>query len=146
MMVSCEFSAVSTGSASPYHPTTYRSLQKGCKIAYADSPQSPLGTSRGLSSAFLAFQAGVEQRAVFEHGAGDVEKTVADGPESAGMGTAAGFQSKILGFTFLIAPPRGVRQVVNGVPQSWIAGEPAGDGAAFARLAGDRGHTALEKA
>jgi hypothetical protein len=76
----------------------------------------------------------------------DVEKTVADGPESAGMGTAAGFQSKILGFTFLIAPPRGVRQVVNGVPQSWIAGEPAGDGAAFARLAGDRGHTALEKA
>ena len=42
------------------------------------------------------------------------------------MGTAMGFQSKILGFTFLIAPPRGVRQVVNGVPissdqvKSWI--------------------------
>ena len=51
------------------------------------------------------------------------------------MGTAAGFQSKILGFTFLT--PRGVRQVVNGVPQSWIAGEPSGDGAAFARSPGD---------
>ena len=41
------------------------------------------------------------------------------------MGTAAGFQSKILGFTFL-STPRGVRQVVNGVPissdqvKSWI--------------------------
>ena len=37
------------------------------------------------------------------------------------MGTAAGFQSKILGFTFLT--PRGVRQVVNGVPISSDEGE-----------------------
>src|SRR4249920_813509 len=133
MMVSWEFSAVSTGGASPYHTTAYRSLQKGCKIVYADSPQSPLGTSRGLSSAFLALEAGVEQRAVFEHGAGDVEETVADGAESAGMAAAAGFQSKILGFALLVAAPGGVRQVVNGVPQPWIAGEPSGDGAAFAR-------------
>ena len=58
------------------------------------------------------------------------------------MGTAAGFQSKILGFTFLT--PRGVRQVVNGVPQSWIAGEPSGDGAAFARSPGDGGHAAQD--
>ena len=101
-----------------------------------------LWTSHGLSSAFLAFQAGVEQRAVFEHGAGDIEKTVADGAQSTGMAAAAGFQSKILGFALLIAPPGGVRQVVNGVPQSWIAGEPSGDGAAFARSPGDGGHAA----
>ena len=60
---------------------------------------------------------------VFEHGAGDIEKTVADGAQCTGMGTAASFQSDILGFALLIAPPRGVRQVVNGIPQSWIAGE-----------------------
>src|SRR5271165_2538325 len=86
-------------------------------------------TSHGLSSAFLGFQAGVEQRVVFEHGAGDIEKTVADGAQCTGMGTAASFQSDILGFALLIAPPRGVRQVVNGVPQSWIAGEPSSNGA-----------------
>ena len=90
------------------------------------------GTSHGLSSAFLAFQAGIEQRAVFEHGAGDVEKTVADGAQSTGVAATAGLQSKVLGFARLIAPPGGVSQVVNGVPQSWIAGEPSGDGAAFA--------------
>ena len=84
----------------------------------------------------MALEAGVEQRAVFEHGAGDVEETVADGAESAGMAAAASFQSKILGFAFLIAPPGGVRQVVNGVPQSWIAGEPSGDGTAFCLIAG----------
>ena len=89
-------------------------------------------TSHGLSSAFLAFQAGIEQRAVFEHGAGDVEKTVADGAQSTGMAATAGFQSKILGFALLIASSGGVSQVVNGIPQSWIAGEFSGDGAAFA--------------
>lgn len=41
--------------------------------------KSPLWTSHGLSSGFLALEAGVEQRAVFEHGAGDVEETVANG-------------------------------------------------------------------
>ena len=59
-----------------------------------------IGTSHGLSSAFLAFQAGIEQRAVFEHGADDVEKTVADGAQSAGMAATAGLQSKMLGFLF----------------------------------------------
>ena len=52
MMVSWEFSAVGTGSASPYHPTTYRSLQKGCKIAYADLPQSPLKFPRIIKRIF----------------------------------------------------------------------------------------------
>ncbi len=99
-------------------------------------------TSHGLSSAFLGFQAGVEQRLVFEHSAGDIEKTVADGAQCTGMGTAAGFQSEILGFALLIASSGGISQVVNGIPQSWIAGEPSGDGAAFARSPGDGGHAA----
>ncbi len=99
-----------------------------------------LWTSHRLSSAILAFETGIEQRAVFEHVAGDVEQTVADGAESEGMAAAAGFQSKILGFAFLVAPPGGVRQVVNGVPQPWIAGEPSGDGAAFSRAPGDGGN------
>ena len=72
-------------------------------------PPGQLWTSHRLSSAFLALEAGVEQRAVFEHGAGDVEETVADGAESAGMAAAAGFQSKILGFALLVAAPGGVR-------------------------------------
>ena len=42
----------------------------------------------------------------------------------------------------LIASSGGVSQVVNGIPQSWIAGEPSGDGAAFARSPGDGGHAA----
>ena len=100
------------------------------------------GTSHGLSSAFSAFQAGIEQRAVFEHGAGDVEKTVADGAQSTGMAATAGLQSKILGFALLIASSGGVGQVVNCIPQSWIAGESSGDGAAFARSPGDGGHAA----
>ena len=100
------------------------------------------GTSHGLSSAFLAFQAGIEQRAVFEHGAGDVEKTVADGAQSASMAATAGFQSKIFGFALLIASSGSVSQVVNRIPQSWIAGKPSGDSAAFARSPGDGGHAA----
>jgi len=79
---------------------------------------------------------------VFEHGAGDIEKTVADGAQCTGMGTAASFQSDILGFALLIASSGGVSQVVNGIPQSWIAGESSGDGAAFARSPGDGGHAA----
>jgi len=77
----------------------------------------------------LALEAGIKQRAVFEHGAGDVEKTVADGAERAGMPATASFQSKIFGFARLIAPPGGVRQIVNRIPQSWIAGEPSGEAA-----------------
>ncbi len=92
-----------------------------------------LWTSHRLSSAFLAFEAGVEQRAIFEHGACDTEQTVTDGAESAGMAATAGFQGKIFGFALLVAAPGGVRQVGNGVPQSWIAGEPSGDGSAFSR-------------
>ena len=103
---------------------------------------SPQRTSHGLSSAFLAFQAGIEQRAFFEHGAGDVEKPVADGAQSAGMAATAGLQSKVLGFARLIAPPGGVSQVVNRIPKSWIAGEPSGDGEAFARSVGNRSHAA----
>ena len=78
--------------------------------------KGPLGTSHGLSSAFLAFQAGIEQRAAFEHGAGDVEKTVADGAQSTGMASTAGLQSKIFCFALLIASSGSVSQVVNGVP------------------------------
>jgi len=92
----------------------------------------------------LGFQARVEQRVVFEHGAGDIEKTIADGAQCTGMGTATGFQSNILGFTLLIAPPRRVRQVVNGVPQFWIAGEPSSNGAAFARSPGDGRYAAQD--
>ena len=103
------------------------------KVVLGKNPWQPHWTSHRLSSAFLALEAGVEQRAVFEHGAGDVEETVADGAESAGMAAAAGFQSKILGFALLIAPPGSVSQLVNRIPQSWIAGEPSGDGAAFTR-------------
>ena len=114
----------------------------GIVIEYAGASGEPQWTSHGLSSAFLGFQGGVEQRVVFEHGAGDIEKTVADGAQCTGMGTAAGFQSNILGFALLIAPPRGVRQVVNGVPQSWIAGEPSSNGAALARSPGDGRHAA----
>ena len=58
----------------------------------------------------------VEGGAGFEHGAGDVEKTVADGAQSTGMAATAGLQSKILGFALLIAPPGSVSQVVNRVP------------------------------
>ncbi len=79
-----------------------------------------------------SFEGGVERRAFFEHGAGDVEQTVTNGAQSAGMAAAAGFQGKILGFALPVAPPGGVRQIVNGVAQPWIAGEPSGDGAAFA--------------
>jgi len=64
----------------------------------------------------LAFEAGVKQRSIFEHGAGDVEETVTDSAESAGMAATAGFQSKILGFALLIGPSRGIRQVVYGIP------------------------------
>jgi len=60
---------------------------------------------------------------VFEHGAGDVEEPVTYGAESAGMAATASFQNKIFGFALLVASPGGVRQVVNGVPQPWIAGE-----------------------
>ena len=91
-----------------------------------------LGTSHGLSSAFLASQAGIERRSLFEHGAGDVEKTVADSAQCTGMAATASLQSKILSFALLITPPGGVSQVVYGIPQSWIAGEPSVDGAAFA--------------
>src|SRR5215470_2489528 len=99
-------------------------------------------TSHGLSSAILAFQAGIEQRAVFKHGAGDVEETVANGAQSPGMATTTGFQSEILRFALFIAPPGGVSQVMDRIAQSWIAGEPSGNGAAFARSPGDRGHPA----
>jgi hypothetical protein len=75
-----------------------------------------MGTSHHLSSRFLAFQEGIEQLAVFEHGAGDVEKTVADGAQSTGMAATAGLQSKILGFALLIASSGGVSQVVNRIP------------------------------
>ena len=60
---------------------------------------------------------------VFEHGAGDVEEPVTYGAESAGMAATASFQNKIFGFALLVASPGGVRQVVNGVPQPWIAGD-----------------------
>ena len=49
--------------------------------------RSGLGTSHHLTSRFLAFEAGVKQRSIFEHGAGDVEETVTDSAESAGMTT-----------------------------------------------------------
>jgi hypothetical protein len=81
-------------------------------------------------------------RSIFEHSAGDVEETVTDSAESAGMAATAGFQSKILGFALLVGPPRGIRQVVYGIPQPWIAGKPPGDGPAFARPPGNRGHAA----
>jgi hypothetical protein len=81
----------------------------------------------------LALQAGIEQHAVFEHGASNVEKPVADSAQCTGMAATAAFQGKILRFALLIAPPGSVSQVVDRIPQSWIAGEPSGDGAAFAR-------------
>ena len=64
----------------------------------------------------LAFEAGVKQRSIFEHSAGDVEETVTDSAESAGMAATAGFQSKILGFALLVGSSRGIRQVVYGIP------------------------------
>jgi hypothetical protein len=90
----------------------------------------------------LAFQAGVKQSLIFEHGAGDAEKTVADSAQCMGMAATAGLQSKILRFALLIAAPGSVSQVVNRIPQSWIAGEPQGDGAAFARSLGNGSHAA----
>jgi hypothetical protein len=80
----------------------------------------------------LAVQAGIGQRAVFKHGAGDVEETVADCAQSTGMATAAGFQSKILRFALFIASSGGISQVMDRIAQSWITGEPSGNGAAFA--------------
>ena len=85
----------------------------------------------------MCFEAWVERRAVLEHGACDVKQMVADGAERAGMAAAAGFQSKVFGFALRIAAPGGIRQVVNGVPQSWVAGKPSGDDAAFARALRD---------
>ena len=82
-----------------------------------------LGTPHRLASEFLALEGGIKRRA-----------------ERAGMAATAGFQSKIFGFARLVAPPGGVRQIVNRIPQSWIAGEPSGDGAAFARSPGDWRH------
>ena len=64
----------------------------------------------------LAFEAAVKQRSIFEHGAGDVEETVTDSAESAGMAATAGFQSKIFCFALLVGPSRGIRQVVYGIP------------------------------
>ncbi len=58
------------------------------------------------------------------------------------MAATAGFQGKIFGFALLVAAPGSVRQIVNGVPQPWIAGEPSGDGAAFSRAPGDGGNKA----
>jgi hypothetical protein len=73
------------------------------------------GTFHHSSSRFLAFEAGVKRRSIFEHSAGDVEDTVTDSAESVGMAGTAGFQSKIFGFALLIGPSR-IRQVVCGIP------------------------------
>jgi hypothetical protein len=100
------------------------------------------GTSHALSSAILAFQAGIKQRAFFKHGAGDVEEAVADCAQSTRMATASSFQSKIRRFALFIASSGGISQVMDRIAQSWIASEPSGNGAAFARSAGDRGHPA----
>jgi hypothetical protein len=58
------------------------------------------------------------------------------------MAAAAGFQSKILRFALFIASSGGVSQVMDRIAQSWIAGEPSANGAAFARSPGDGGHAA----
>jgi hypothetical protein len=74
------------------------------------------GTSHHLSSRFLAFEAGVKQRSIFQHGAGNLE---GDGHRQCGErghGCNAGFQCKILGFALLIGPSRGIRQVVYCIP------------------------------
>src|SRR5271157_5246810 len=99
-------------------------------------------TSHRLASAFLRFEAGVERRAVFQHGARDVQQTVADGTQSTGMAAAAGFQCKIFGLALRVAAPGSVRQIVDGVSQSPIAGKPSGDDPAFPRPAGDGGYAA----
>jgi hypothetical protein len=42
----------------------------------------------------LAFESAVEQRSIFEHGAGDVEEAVTNCEESASMDAAAGSQGQ----------------------------------------------------
>ncbi len=42
----------------------------------------------------FAFEAAVEQRSIFEHGAGDVEETITNCEESASMDAAAGSQGQ----------------------------------------------------
>ena len=52
-------------------------------------------TSHRLSSAFLRFEAWVERRTVFQHGACDVEQTVANGTES-GHGCSRGLSAQYI--------------------------------------------------
>jgi hypothetical protein len=97
-------------------------------INIAASPQNVaskdgLGHPTIYQAHFWLSKVGSNSGVVFEHGAGDVEEPVAYGAESAGMAATASFQNKIFGFALLVAPPGGVRQVVNCVPQPWIAGE-----------------------
>ncbi len=50
----------------------------------------------------FAFEAAVEQRSIFEHGAGDVEEAVTNCEESASMDAAAGSQGQDTGLAFLL--------------------------------------------
>ena len=66
---------------------------------------------------------GREDGPVFEHGAGDGDRPVGDGPQGAGMAVAAGSKGGIPGFADRIALHSDACPVMDGVAQTIVSGQ-----------------------
>jgi hypothetical protein len=79
------------------------------------------GTPHRLSRGFLAWLGGVEGRAGFEHGAGDVEEAVSDRSQGSAMAMTAAAELGVFGAGTGIALHGHARPMVAGVGEAGAA-------------------------
>src|SRR5215472_3158301 len=82
---------------------------RGCR---GSLPAQRPCVSRGCF--FLLRELRIEQSSALEHGAGDVEEPISDGPQSAGVPVTFGSEGLVFNLADGVVPNRGLRPVIGG--------------------------------
>ena len=86
----------------------------------------------------MRFERGVEQGAIFEHGASDVEEAICNRSQSPAMTMPPAAEGGVFGFARWIMLNGDARPMVHGVGKPVTTGLPSDDNGALAGLLGDR--------